>query len=315
LDFGSARPGAKSTLRNSRFGLRGFTLVEVLVVISIIGLLVGLLLPALLSARRKAKIAVIKTEMTELVTAIENLRTSIGGGQYPADGVESGDVEKFLQTAFPRCPRSNYPPEITSVFKFRPDVALVFWLGGAQDPSGAFIGFSANPQNPFDSSANRIGPFFNFQKALNNPRFISQDHLTPPGLRGNSNISWNLYQYLPPNGQVQSQPYLYFKPVDGVYYAAELFMNNGTSITTLPYADSTAPGLTANNLPYFVNPTTYQLLCPGLDGKYGAYPTPANAPNPTRWPLYPGGTNYDSANGLDDMTNFTVRANVQDDVP
>ena len=70
----------------------------------------------------------------------------------------------------------------------------------------------------------------------------------------------------------------------------------------MPYADSNTPST-------FINPKTYQLLCPGLDGKYGNY----NGTAIGSCPLYPAGTNYDSANGQDDMTNFTSGATVGDD--
>ena len=55
-----------------------------------------------------------------------------------------------------------------------------------------------------------------------------------------------------------------------------------------------------------VNPASYQLLCPGMDGQFGQYGSA---------PLYPAGTNYDQKNGLDDMTNFTSGTTVQDDTP
>jgi prepilin-type N-terminal cleavage/methylation domain-containing protein len=59
----------------------GFTLIELLVVIAIIAILAGILLPTLAAAKKRAQVIKCRTEITSLVTAIEQYHQTYG--RYP----------------------------------------------------------------------------------------------------------------------------------------------------------------------------------------------------------------------------------------
>ena len=108
-----ARRGARhSEIRNPR---SAFTLVELLVVITIIGILAALLIPAIMNAQVTARQGAIKAELSNLETAIELYKNEVSKGAYPpAAGVGNygestqpfksivSDFKRHFKKAFPR---------------------------------------------------------------------------------------------------------------------------------------------------------------------------------------------------------------------
>ncbi|MEO8498536.1 MAG: prepilin-type N-terminal cleavage/methylation domain-containing protein, partial [Planctomycetota bacterium] len=72
----------KSKIEN-RKSLPGFTLVEMLVVIAIIGILAAILVPTLGAAIRRAKIGAVAMEVNQLSQAIEAYKLEFN--DYPPD--------------------------------------------------------------------------------------------------------------------------------------------------------------------------------------------------------------------------------------
>ena len=156
----------------------GFTLVEILVVIVIIGMLAGISTTVLISARNSARGAVVATQMAQLSMALDEYKNQFG--EYPPD---FSDQEAVVRHVKKRWPRYNLPgatladqyAEFMSHVQYGCKVSsgtiaeptglndldgqhvwnlqnyissLVFWLGGLPDYDGKPSGFYANPKAP-----------------------------------------------------------------------------------------------------------------------------------------------------------------------
>jgi prepilin-type N-terminal cleavage/methylation domain-containing protein len=290
-----AQPLQICSLKCSIFNLRssrsGFTLVEMLTVIVIIGILVGLIAAAVVPARTYVKNSRMKKEISDLATAIETCKAELGLSDFPADFSNADDLKRCLAKAFPRCDAASLATQANAVAK-NPGQALVFWLGGMKDANGNYIGFSRDQRNPFDTtSTSRIGPFFAFDKArLSSDGYYYPQNDKPAAMDSTAT----------PNA-----PYVYFKPVGGDYTNCTFTGTGTTSTTVRAYRDTGSLDNSGN--PGWANKDSYQILCPGLDGKYGtgnSYPTGKVKGVATAY----------SKENFDDITNFTKGVKIESDM-
>jgi len=273
---------------------RGFTLVELLVVIVIIAILAGATTAAIVAALKRAKEARVKTEIASLENALQQYKEKYG--EFPPDfaGLDSsnlairaaaiGAVTRHLRRVFPNYANvTGWPTDLAangvSFAMLSPASSLSFWLGGLPSSTGGskLRGFSANPANPFDNSASRLDPFFNFDER----RLVLI--LDAAGAA--------VVYYYPDTGESGNRldPYVYFKARAGGYDTNIQQFLAPTGEPVVPYLDSLSGD--------WVDRKTHQIISAGLDGEYGVS-------NPASPPLYPAGTNYTPGH-YDNITSFS----------
>lgn len=307
---------------------RGFTLVEILVVITIISLLAGLLLVGIRSGVTSAKNAQIKSDMTQLVNALTAYKTK--AGSYPpcfgsADGVPTGsNAQRFvshLRKAFPRytiteqdgvaginafdvraqlffaiygttTPPAGSPYDLATLDQAE---TLVFWLGGLSGPAPTkLIGFSADVANPFQLGGSRLDAVYRFDDT----RLVDQD-----------GDGWWEYVLPTANPAQPSPPYVYF---DGETYTNTAAGWVGYPNVMPPKGPAALIANWGSAVPYtgpaaWVNPDSFQLIAAGLDEVYSAQ-------SPAVPHVYPAGLGYSPADE-DNVTNFIKGATLGSDMP
>jgi prepilin-type N-terminal cleavage/methylation domain-containing protein len=277
---------------------RGFTLVEILVVVAIIVILMAILIPTAVGMVSRARNAAIGFELSQLKTALDEYKKEHGDyppsmdwdpgnttiGNIPA--TVAAQRAKWWDSSNSRPSAYAYAsvcerhllrcyPKATDKFKFyrsiapllEQDEALVFWLYMiANDQREPFKNFVYNNNNVLVYAA----PVLSSQLIMNDfPGSYSRHshfEFLAPRLVDIDNDGIPAYQSL----YSRETTYMYF---DSRTYAFSQHPDYAALRVAQPFVDATT--LTKPN-PKFVNPDTFQILSSGQDGNFGLVVTAYN---------------------------------------
>jgi prepilin-type N-terminal cleavage/methylation domain-containing protein len=265
----------------------GFTLVELLVVITIIGILAGIAVPGIISAVSTANSTAMKMELNSLETAVQQYQEKYG--DYPPDFSDWAVVERHYRKIFPRISSdlvllktlltdsNGYNPTIMD----RGEV-LAWALGGySSDPLRPFTG----PGGPLElvGMSGQAGdiPIYQVNTSKENSLFDfkpTQLDLTIPDKDAPPTI--NNY-YVSSDGDLflsyaasskTKTPFVYFD--SRTYeYRNPLPTSKGFNGFWRPEAGPIRPYISdiiqTDQTWQFMKPDSFQIIAPGIDGSFG----------------------------------------------
>lgn len=306
-----------------RFGRpRGFTLVELLVVLGIIAMLMALLTPAVMWGVNAARRARQGTEIAALQDSIEKYKTAVG--DYPPNfrdynafirhvrtryqKINPAHLNAFVAVVWPGYDLSN-PPPATAIPMIDEGESLVFWLALTRnDPIYPF-----GPA-PFGASGGNaeFKTFYEFDSKrislATNTALIGDGDQFPSYLAAYAKDTYYLYIDSRSYDELGSPAAFAAGAYTGAF--AEVDTSSAAAISAIQHDQVTRPYGNDSLSP--MNATSFQILCAGQDGDWGNV-DPLNGPA-TAIKGFPGGLNYTAAD-RDNITNFSEGRTLEDHIP
>ena len=297
----SQRPSGYEAATGSSKTSSGFTLVEMLVVIAIIGILVGLTLPAIRNAIETARTGAVRAEITALVSAIDQYNQT--HGDYPPDFTSNAVVTRHYNKLFPRMGAIDRGllTDLISAGDMSQAEVLFWCLGGySDDKQRPFTG----PGGPLELTGSDATDLSNYRANQDRPNKLYD---FKPGrlVTSDDDDIHPMYIIIEEGG-----PFVYF---DSRTYGNP---NNSFSGTghgmARPYISDQANVNTGGNYPSlqaslaawnFMKPDTFQLIAPGLDGGFGRGPSTTTR---TVYFQYPTGRAIEPSTSVDNAQDLLV---------
>jgi prepilin-type N-terminal cleavage/methylation domain-containing protein len=320
----------------------GFTLVEVLIVITILGMLMALTVVGIAKALDTARQARITTDLSQLDAALVTYKTdrndfppalfgvpgqNFNGTVIAAAQYDQVRFNRHIRQAFPRYrggdpyttfgeyvrylnagdAPNNIPPLTPplNIYDLDPAESLVLWLGGISDQN-ASIGRLSGTRKLIGFSADPARPFSTTQPK---PPIYDFD---PQRLVDRDGDGWLEYAVDFRADKADMPGYVYFDyrgytrdtNSDGVPDAISTYSPTAAHGFAMPYA--TAVRTTANNVNTikWSNAQKFQLIAAGLDGVFSDQPVTVPTVD-TAERIFPTGLNYTEGDD-DNLVNFTT---------
>lgn len=291
---------------------RGFTLVEMLVVLGIIAVLVALLMPAVMYAVNRGRVTQMGMEISQLANAVEKYKQDMG--DYPPNfrdynafirhvrrcypKVATADLNAFIAMVWPGYSLTS-PPPVGTVPTVDEGESLVFWLAGTRN----------DPQYPFGLAGGGSSAFKRFYE------FDERRWATPTDPTGDGDPFPSFR-----TKYAKDTFYIYIdsRSYDELTYFAGgpvtcAFAEINAGVSPPPAGDSRIVRPYANDAGTAMNPTSFQIICAGQDGNFGNDQDSSGAAA-TAVKGFPGGANYSPAD-RDNLTNFSGGKVLEDHLP